>query len=136
MGGALHAHEPGHRHRRRKVCRAVVAGRREHVRPRDCMMETADSSEIVTCMNAQCGQQLRIPAGEILQVTCPTCRASFTHKPERVAGMAEDPQGLSPEYQRKAWALAETLLGIAQESVTLVKRQAPAVAGKLSRKQE
>jgi hypothetical protein len=99
-------------------------------------MDSTGEFVVVTCRNAGCGQQLRIPAGEVLQVTCPSCRASFTHRPEKAAAEADDPHGLSPEYQRKAWALAETLLGIAQESVTLVKRQVPAVAAKLSRKQE
>lgn len=99
-------------------------------------MDSTGEFEVVTCRNAACGQQLRVPAGEVLQVTCPTCRASFTHRPEKTAGGADRRQSLSPEYQRKAWTLGETVLGIAQESVTLVKRQAPAVAAKLSRKQE
>ena len=46
-------------------------------------METADSPEIITCLNAQCGQQLRIPADETLQVTCPSCGTSFTYRPPR-----------------------------------------------------
>src|SRR6266852_7019713 len=102
------------------VCSSDLAGRREHVRPRDCMMETADSSEIDTCMNARCGQQLRVPAGEILQVTCPTCGASFTYRPPRTAGGSKT--GLSPESQRKAWVMGELMLMIARESMTLLKR--------------
>lgn len=98
-------------------------------------MDSTGEFEIVTCRNGTCGQQLRIPAGEVLQVTCPTCHSSFTHRPEAAAA-GESRQGLSPEYQRKAWTLGETVLGIAQESVKLVKGQAPTVAGKLSRKQE
>lgn len=97
-------------------------------------METADSSEIVTCMNAQCGQQLRIPAGEILQVTCPTCGASFTYRPPCPGGGKK--KGLSPEFQRKAWVMGELMLMIARESMTLLKRNTPDIAGKISRKQE
>ncbi len=96
-------------------------------------METADSSEIVTCLNAKCGQQLRIPAGEMLQVTCPTCGTSFTYRPPRTAGPGK---GLSPEYQRKAWIMGELMLVIAKESMTLIKRNDPAIASKVSRKQE
>jgi hypothetical protein len=96
-------------------------------------METADSSAIVTCLNAKCGQQLRIPAGETLQVTCPTCGASFTYRPPKTAGPGT---GLSPEYQRKAWVMGELMLAIAKESVTLIKRNDPATATKASRKQE
>lgn len=96
-------------------------------------METADSSEIVTCLNAKCGQQLRIPAGETLQVTCPTCGTSFTHRPPRTAGPRK---GLSPDSQRKAWILGELMLMIAKESMTLIKRNDPAIATKVSRKQE
>lgn len=97
-------------------------------------METADSSETVTCMNAQCGQQLRIPAGEILQVTCPTCGTSFTYRPPRTAGGSK--QGLSPDVQRKAWVMSELMLMIARESMTLLKRNTPDVASKITRKQE
>ena len=96
-------------------------------------METADSSEIVTCLNAKCGQQLRIPAGEMLQVTCPTCGTSFTYRPPRTAGPGK---GLSPESQRKAWIMGELMLAIARESMTLIKRNDPAIATKVSRKQE
>ena len=97
-------------------------------------METADSSAIVTCMNAQCGQQLRIPASEILQVTCPTCGTSFTYRPPRTAGGSK--KGLSPEFQRKAWVMGELMLMIARESMALLKRNTPDVASKLTRKQE
>ena len=97
-------------------------------------METADSSEIVACRNARCGQQLRIPAGEILQVTCPTCGMSFTYRPPRAPGVANT--GLSQEFQRKAWVLAELMLMIARESMTLLKRNNPAVATKALQKQE
>lgn len=96
-------------------------------------METADSSEIVTCLNAKCGQQLRIPAGEMLQVTCPTCGTSFTYRPPRTAVPGK---GLSPEYQHKAWIMGELMLVIAKESMTLIKRNDPAIASKVSRKQE
>jgi hypothetical protein len=44
-------------------------------------MESVNGTEIISCPNAQCGQQLRIPAGEVLMVTCPSCQASFTHRP-------------------------------------------------------
>ena len=98
------------------------------------MMETADSSEILTCMNAQCGQQLRIPAGEILQVTCPTCGTSFTYRPPRTGGGAK--KGLSPEFQRKAWVMGELMLMIAQESMTLLKRNTADIASKMTRQQE
>lgn len=97
-------------------------------------MEPADSSEIVACMNAQCGQQLRIPAGEILQVTCPTCGTSFTYRPPRTAGGSK--KGLSPEFQRKAWIMGELMLMIARESMTLLKRNTPDIASKMTRKQE
>ena len=97
-------------------------------------METADSSEIVTCMNAQCGQQLRIPAGEILQVTCPTCGTSFTYRPPRPEGGSK--KGLSPESQRKAWVMGELMLMIARESMTLLKRNSPDIVSKMTRKQE
>ena len=97
-------------------------------------METADSSEIVTCMNAQCGQQLRIPAGEILQVTCPTCGASFTYRPPRTAGGSKT--GLSAEFQRKAWVMGELMLMIARESMALLKRNTPGLASKMTRKQD
>jgi len=96
-------------------------------------MDTAGPSEIVTCLNAQCGQQLRIPAGETLQVTCPTCGASFTYRPPRSGGSGK---GLSPENQRKAWVLGELMLMIARESMTLIKRNEPAAGTKVSRKQE
>jgi len=97
-------------------------------------METGtNGTEIVVCPNARCGQQLRIPAGEMLQVTCPTCQTSFTHRPEK----AQDKrQRLSPEFQRKAWILGELILVIARESVTLVRRQVPKSAPNLDRKQE
>ncbi len=96
-------------------------------------METADSPEIITCLNAQCGQQLRIPAGETLQVTCPTCGTNFTYRPPRTGGHGK---GLSPENQRKAWVMGELMLVIARESMTLIKRNDPAIASKLPRKQE
>lgn len=96
-------------------------------------METADSPEIITCLNATCGQQLRIPAGEILQVTCPTCGINFTYRPP---GAGEHGKGLSPEYQRKAWVMGELMLVIAKESMTLIKRNDPSIASKVSRKQE
>ncbi len=99
-------------------------------------MDTADQFEIVSCPNAHCGQQLRIPAGEVLLVTCPTCRTSFTHRPGKNNGERDQRQHLSPELQRKAWTLGELMLGISQESVTLLRRQAPAIAGKLDRKKE
>ena len=99
-------------------------------------MDTTDGSEIVTCPDARCGQQLRIPAGEVLQVTCPTCRTMFTHRPEKMTGEPPGRQNLSREFQRKAWTLGEMMLAIAQESVMLVKRQAPVVSSNLSRKQE
>jgi hypothetical protein len=97
-------------------------------------METADSSGIVTCMNAQCGQQLRIPAGESLQVTCPTCGTSFTYRPPCAAGGSK--KGLSPEFQRKAWVLGELMLMIARESMALLKRNTPDIASTMTRKQE
>ncbi len=97
-------------------------------------MDTADSTEIVPCRNTRCGQQLRIPAGEVLQVTCPTCGMSFTYRPLRTPG--ERNKGLSPEFQRKAWVMAELMLMIARESMTLLKRNNPAVATKVSQKQE
>ncbi|HEV8242902.1 MAG TPA: hypothetical protein VGQ07_02830 [Nitrospirales bacterium] len=97
-------------------------------------MDTADSTEIVSCRNTRCGQQLRIPAGEVLQVTCPTCGMSFTYRPLRTPG--ERNKGLSPEFQRKAWVMAELMLMIARESMTLLKRNNPAVATKVSQKQE
>ena len=97
-------------------------------------METADSSEIVTCMNAQCGQQLRIPAGEILQVTCPTCGTSFTYRPPSASGGSK--RGLSPEFQRKAWVMGELMLMIARESMTLLKRNTADIDSKMTRKQE
>jgi hypothetical protein len=96
-------------------------------------MEPGDSAEIVSCLNAQCAQQLRIPAGETLQVTCPTCGTSFTHRPPKTGGRGK---GLSPEYQRKAWVLGELMLMIARESMTLIKRNNPSLAAKVSRKQE
>jgi hypothetical protein len=85
-------------------------------------------------MNAQCGQQLRIPAGEILQVTCPTCGTSFTYRPPSAAGGSK--KGLSPEFQRKAWVMGELMLMIARESMTLLKRNTPDIASKMTRKQE
>lgn len=97
-------------------------------------METGDSPEIVSCRNARCGQQLRIPASKILQVTCPTCGMSFTYRPPRTPG--GENTGLSPEFQRKAWVMAELMLMIARESMTLLKRNNPAVATKTPQKQE
>ncbi len=97
-------------------------------------MDTADSTEIVSCRNTRCGQQLRIPADEILQVTCPTCGMSFTYRPPRTPG--EQNKGLSPEFQRKAWVMAELMLMIARESMTLLKRNNQAIATKMPQKQE
>src|SRR3989442_572766 len=97
-------------------------------------METADPPENVTCMTAKCGQQLRIPAGEILQVTCPTCGTSFTYRPPSAAGGSK--KGLSPEFQRKAWVMGELMLMIARESMTLLKRNTPDITSKMTRKQE
>lgn len=96
-------------------------------------MEPADSSEIIPCRNATCGQQLRIPAGEILAVTCPTCGTNFTHRPPKAAGHGK---GLAPEYQRKAWVMGELMLVIARESMTLIKRNDPSITSKVSRKLE
>jgi hypothetical protein len=96
-------------------------------------MEQADSSEIISCLNAQCGQQLRIPGGEMLQVTCPTCGTSFTYRPPRGGGQGK---GLSADFQRKAWVLGELMLMIARESMTLIKRNDPTIATKFSHKQE
>lgn len=96
-------------------------------------METADSPEIITCLNAKCGQQLRIPAGEMLQVTCPACGTNFTYRPPKTGGQGK---GLSSENQRKAWVMGELMLAIARESMTLLKRNDPAIASKVSRKQE
>src|SRR5438093_2883325 len=93
-------------------------------------MESVNGTEIVSCPNAQCGQQLRIPAGEVLMVTCPSCQASFTHRPL--------PQGkrLSQEFRTKSWTLGELMIAISRESMTLLKRQAPNALGTLDRKQE
>jgi len=93
-------------------------------------MESVNGTEIVSCPNAQCGQQLRIPAGEVLMVTCPSCQASFTHRPL--------PQGkrLSQEFRTKSWTLGELMIAISRESMTLLKRQAPNALGALDRKQE
>jgi len=44
--------------------------------------------------------------------------------------------GLSPEYQRKAWVMGELMLAIAKESMTLIKRNDPSTASKVSRKKE
>src|SRR6266496_514863 len=134
MAGAQRAHEQGDRHRGCQVRRAFVAGRRECPGERDGVMDTADSTEIVSCRNTRCGQQLRIPTGEVLQVTCPTCGMSFTYKPSHTPG--EQTKGLSPEFQRKAWVMAELMLMIARESMTLLKRNNQAVATKVSQKQE
>ena len=92
-------------------------------------VESDNGSEIVCCRNARCRQQLRIPAGEMLQVTCPTCQTSFTHRP------GQPGKRLSDEFQMKAWTLAELLLAISRESMMLIKRQAPALSN-LPRKQE
>lgn len=96
-------------------------------------MDTADSSEIIACLNAKCGQQLRVPAGEMLQVTCPACGTNFTYRPPKALGQGK---GLSPDNQRKAWVMSELMLAIAGESMTLIKRNDPTVATKVSRKQE
>ena len=93
-------------------------------------MESVNGTEIVSCPNAECGQQLRIPAGEVLMVTCPTCQASFTHRPE-VPG-----KPLSQEFRTKSWTLGELMIAISRESMTLLKRQAPSALGNLDRKQE
>jgi hypothetical protein len=93
-------------------------------------MESVNGTEIISCPNAQCGQQLRIPAGEVLMVTCPSCQASFTYRPL--------PQGkrLSEEFRTKSWTLGELMIAISRESMTLLKRQAPNLLGSLQRKQE
>jgi hypothetical protein len=93
-------------------------------------MESINGTEIISCPNAQCGQQLRIPAGEVLMVTCPSCQASFTYRPL--------PQGkrLSEEFRTKSWTLGELMIAISRESMTLLKRQAPNLLGSLQRKQE
>jgi hypothetical protein len=91
-------------------------------------MESVDGTEIILCPNAQCGQQLRIPADEVLMVTCPSCQASFTHRPEG--------RRISPEFRTKSWTLGELMLAISRESMTLLKRQAPNALGSLERKQE
>jgi hypothetical protein len=92
-------------------------------------VESEIDFEIVSCRNVQCRQQLRIPAGEMLQVTCPTCQTSFTYRP------GQPGKRLSEEFQSKAWTLAELLLAISRESMMLIKRQAPALSN-MPRKQE
>jgi hypothetical protein len=91
-------------------------------------MESVNHTEIISCPNAQCGQQLRIPADEVLMVTCPSCQASFTHRPQS--------KRISEEFRTKSWTLAELMLAISRESMTLLKRQAPNALGTLERKQE
>ena len=91
-------------------------------------MESINGTEIITCPNAQCGQQLRIPADETLMVTCPSCEASFSHRPNG--------KRLSPEFRTKSWTLGELMIGISRESMMLLKRQAPNALGTLERKQE
>jgi hypothetical protein len=93
-------------------------------------MESVNGTEIVSCPNAQCGQQLRIPSGEVLIVTCPSCNASFTHRP-----LAEGKK-LSQEFRTKSWTIAELMIAISRESMMLLKRQAPTLLGNVTRKQE
>ena len=45
-------------------------------------------------------------------------------------------KGLSPEFQKKAWVMGDLMLVIAKESMTLIKRNNPAIATTASRKQE
>ncbi len=80
-------------------------------------MESVDGTEIISCPNAHCGQQLRIPADETLMVTCPSCQASFTHRPQS--------KRISEDLRTKSWTLGELMLAISRESMTLLKRQAP-----------
>ena len=91
-------------------------------------MESVDGIEIISCPNGQCGQQLRIPADEVLMVTCPSCQASFTHRPQG--------KRISHEFRTKSWTLGELMIGISRESMVLLKRQAPNALGTLERKQE
>jgi hypothetical protein len=93
-------------------------------------MESVNGTEIISCPNAQCGQQLRVPAGEVLMVTCPSCQASFTHRPQTQG------KRLSEEFRTKSWTLGELMIAISRESMTLLKRQAPQALGTLERKQE
>jgi hypothetical protein len=93
-------------------------------------MESVNGTEIISCPNAQCGQQLRIPADEVLIVTCPSCQTSFTHRPQTQG------KRLSREVRTKAWTLGELMIAISRESMTLLKRQAPNALGALERKQE
>jgi hypothetical protein len=91
-------------------------------------MGSSNGTEIISCPNAQCGQQLRIPADEVLMVTCPSCQASFTYRPQS--------KRISQEFRTKSWTLGELMLAISRESMTLLKRQAPNALGTLERKQE
>jgi hypothetical protein len=93
-------------------------------------MDSDNGTEIVPCPNAQCGQQLRIPSGEVLVVTCPTCQATFTHRPSSHA------QRLSQEFRTKSWTLGELMIVISRESMVRLKHQAPNALGNLDRKQE
>lgn len=94
------------------------------------MESTNGGSDIISCRNLQCRQQLRIPADEVLEVTCPTCHTTFTYRPGQVG------KRLSPELQAKAWTLGELMLAISRESMQLLKRQAPHALANLPRKQE
>jgi hypothetical protein len=93
-------------------------------------MDSDNGTEIIPCPNAQCGQQLRIPSGEVLNVTCPTCQASFTHRP-----LAEGKR-LAQEFRTKSWTLGELMIVISRESMVRLKHQAPNALGSLDRKQE
>jgi hypothetical protein len=94
-------------------------------------MESVEGTEIVCCPDARCRQQLRIPAGETLLVTCPSCQASFTHRPP-----ATGRRCLSQEWQMKSWTLGELMVVISRESMMLLKRQAPNTFANLQRKQD
>jgi len=93
-------------------------------------MESVNGTEIISCPNAQCGQQLRIPTDEVLMVTCPSCQASFTHRPNAKG------KRISEEFRTKSWTLGELMIAISRESMMLLKRQAPNALGTLERKQE
>jgi len=93
-------------------------------------MESVNPTEIISCPNARCGQQLRVPAGEVLMVTCPSCEASFTHRPHTQG------KRLSQEFRTKSWTLGELMIAISRESMTLLKRQVPQALGTMERKQE
>ena len=94
-------------------------------------MESVDGTDIVSCPNARCRQQLRIPVGDVLLVTCPSCQASFTYRP-----MAPGKRCLSQEWQTKSWTLGELMVVISRESMMLLKRQVPNIFADLQRKQD